>query len=473
MVREKISRDFKSENVRQNLEAIKGYFEKNGATCYAKDALSYQYTYISKYHNKDFNILCCFDIRDENAEIKISADINEEDSIYEIDNLLDNLFADLMRILFGGKTKYVIRVYGKYYLRKALELNETFNWKNRINLISYEIPGRYQVYDIDKITSCPKEHVLYCDIEVSAYNLSSARSMAYNLFLEFTSLLSVLLDLGIEPFTTRENVLLLDYPIEGNLCNFNGSIGSNGIYDDELDILVFDNMNGLVAIDESGKMKLSTYINVGYSGNVVTQSSYNEVLENIFKDRDIKSYKKQYKKGKISKEITFYNSQLELVSEHSSFFRKIFRFENENSKEYMYFLNACQMYNFAHCACFMYPTAMISYFIASIEALSKTETTKVNLSESKSDMDRFVCFCKKYYTLIDNFDEKFYRYIYGKIRSGHFHSGESQFFEYNCNFDLSFEGDFFKMRDIYLRIRSELREIMINWINANIFNQYE
>ena len=471
MIKEKISDDFTSKNIIQNIDVIKGYFEKKNAICSADEELIYKYLYKDKVRDKEKEISCSFNLKDEKAQIKLTIDIIEEDSVYEIDGLLDRIFADIMKILFGGENRFVIRVYGRYYHGKDLNFNDTFKWKNNLNLISYVLPDRDTVYNVDRLTVCPKEQVMYCDIEVSAYNLSAARSMAYNLFLEFTTLLSMLLDLGIEPYITKENILLLDQKIGYNMYNFTGTVGSNGIDDTELNLFVFDNMNGLIAINENGEMVLNNYLNISANNVVITQTSYNEALEKIFKDRKFNKKKKKYKCKPISEEIVFYNSYPEIVSEHCSFFRKVVAFEKEYDKKYSCFYNACKLYNNAHCIGADNPTAMISYFVASIEALSKSENSETYIREVNSDMDKYVRFCKKYYSS-DDFDEKFIKYIYGKIRSGHFHSGESSFYEYDCNYDLSLNSDFFQMREILLRARSVQRKVIINWIKINILERF-
>lgn len=469
MIQEKISNDFRSDNVIQNIDIIKGYFEKKGAICATHENDVYQYSYNDQIRNEESTILCSFNLKEEKAQIKLTVDIDNESVEYEIDILLEKIFADLMKILMGGKERYVIRVYGRYYLINPLTAKHTFNWKNKINLIFYNIPERHKIYNIGNITTCPKEQVLFCDIEVSAYNLSAARSIAYNLFLEFTSLLSVLLDLMIEPYTSRENFLLVDTP-DGYCTEFIGTFASNGIDDAELNLLVFDNMNGLVAIDEKEKMILNNYWTLSSNNGSVTQSSYNEVLEKVFKNRTFEKFRKQYEIKEINKEITYCNLLPEIVSEHCSFFRKVVYFEEENETQYNCFLNACKLYNYALQAFLQNPTVGLSYFVASIEALSKTEKTENYIKVATSDMDKFVNFCNNYYNN-DDFDENFYKYLYGKIRSGHFHSGEFHFFEHNCNFDLSLNNVFLQMQNKLLRARCELRIIFINWIKRNIFKE--
>lgn len=470
MIREKISSDFTSENVIKNINIIKTYFEKRNATCSMSEKDIYQFIYKDRLKNQEKNIICDINLKEEKAKIKISSDIQEDDSVYEMDDLMNYLYADLMKILFGGENRYVVRVYGSYYLAEPLDFCDTFNWKNNINLIAYKVEGRDTVYNVDSITVCPKEQMLYCDVEVYAFNLSAARSMAYNLFLEFTTLLSVLIDIGIKPFSTKENLLLMDRRISSNVYNFAGTVASNGFDDEELGIFVFDNMNGLIAISDSGQMITNNYLSMSANGVVVTQSSDNIVLEEKFKNRVLKKIKKKYEIKAMNDEITSYNSYPEIVSEHCSFYRKVVSFEKEHEREYKNFYNACKLYNYAHCIGDENPTVMISYLVASVEALAKTENNDDYQKQCCSDMDRFVSFCKKYY-LNENFDEKFLKYLYGKIRSGHFHSGVFSFLEYDCNLDLSFESEFFELEDIFMQARSKLRKVVLAWIRKNILNQ--
>jgi len=470
MIREKISYDFTSENVVKNISVVKAYFEKRNAICSTSEKDIYSFIYTDKIRDKEKKVICTINLKDERAEIKISSEIQEDDSAYEMDDLINYLYADLMKILFGGENRYVVRVYGSYYLAKPLDLNDTFHWKNNVNLISYKVEGRDSVYNVDDITVCMKEQMLYCDIEVSAFSLSAARSMAYNLFLEFTALLSVLLDIGIKPFTTKENLLLMDRRTGWNSYYFAGTVASNGFDDQELGIFVFDNMNGLVAINDMGEMVLNHYFSISSGNTVLTQSSDNIVLEEKFKNRSFHKIKKKYECSPIKDDITLYNSCPEIVSEHCSFYRKTTTFEKEHEREYACFYNACRLYNYAHYIGTENPTAMISYFVASVEALAKAEGDEEYQKRCSSDMERYVAFCKKY-SDEEVFDEKFMKYLYGKIRSGHFHSGTFSFFEYDCNLDLSFESDFFQARGIFLRARAELRKVIIMWIRKNVLGQ--
>lgn len=421
---------------------------------------------MEKIKNREICISCEIDLRENIAKIIFLCDI-PEDYMYEIDDLIKNLYADLMPILFAGENSYVVRVYGRYYHASTIDLNGTFKWKNNVTLTAYEVKGRDAMYSVDDgLAVSPKEQILYCDIEVNAFNLSAARSLAYNAFLEFIALLSVLLDIDIEPLTSKENILTTYEQLSENQYSLVGSVASNGFYDEELEIFVYDNMNGLIVFDEYGQMCTNNYTFISANGIAITQSSYNENLEKKFKDRELHKIKKQYKQASISEEIVHYNSHVEIVSECAKFFKKIVSYEKENEKGYRCFCNACKLYNYAQYAGYRSPSVMIAYWVASVEALGKVESNAEYQKVCSSDMDKFVSFCKKYYT--EDFDEIFMKYLYGKIRSGHFHSGEFSFLEYNCSLDLSFERNFFELQNIYMRARSSLRKVFLLWIRKNV-----
>ena len=125
MIREKTSSDFTSENVIKNISVIKTYFEKRNATCSMSEKDVYQFIYKDMLKNQEKNIICEINLKAEKAKIKISSDIQEDDSVYEMDDLMNYLYADLMKILFGGENRYVVRVYGSYFLVEPLDLCDT------------------------------------------------------------------------------------------------------------------------------------------------------------------------------------------------------------------------------------------------------------------------------------------------------------------------------------------------------------
>ena len=179
MIREKENSNLLSANIKKNLNVIKAYFEKKNAICQNIEENIYEYTYEDKFRSTDIEIACYFNLKGEKALIKISSDFKEDESIYEVENLFNRIFSELFQILLAGDEKYVVRIYGSYFLEKPIQFHNTFKWKNNLNLCAHIVQGRERTYNVEQLTVCPKEQILYCDIEVNAYNLSAARSMAY------------------------------------------------------------------------------------------------------------------------------------------------------------------------------------------------------------------------------------------------------------------------------------------------------
>lgn len=75
-------------------------------------------------------------------------------------------------------------------------------------------------------------------------------------------------------------------------------------------------------------------------------------------------------------------------------------------------------------------------------------------------------FIKKYGN--NSIDEKLLDYCYGAIRSGHFHSGEFRFNEYDINLCAEFDDSFQEKLNLMNRSNSMLRLCFVNWINEKI-----
>ena len=81
----------------------------------------------------------------------------------------------------------------------------------------------------------------------------------------------------------------------------------------------------------------------------------------------------KFLKGGLNKEISYYNSKINMLTSHITFFRKLKAYEVTNKIYFERFSNACKLYNKALSVCANEPTMMTSYLIASIEALLKIE----------------------------------------------------------------------------------------------------
>ena len=129
--------------------------------------------------------------------------------------------------------------------------------------------------------------------------------------------LSVLLEIGIEPYNTRENIVLADIPndVGNGSYTLYGTVVSSGFDDTELNLFVFDNMNGLVAVDDENRMILNDYNFLGAENGFITSSSYNKELDDIFRKREIdKSKRVSIKNERIRQKIPIYIKVFDVIS---------------------------------------------------------------------------------------------------------------------------------------------------------------
>ena len=68
------------------------------------------------------------------------------------------------------------------------------------------------------------------------------------------------MDIGIDEFQSEQVFLLMDERIYEDNFTFLSTTMNKGFYDNELDLFVFDNLNGIVAVDVHGKMVFNSYL---------------------------------------------------------------------------------------------------------------------------------------------------------------------------------------------------------------------
>lgn len=476
MITEKKYSNFNISALPNNLDVLKSFFEKMNATCIVRSTEKdvYSFDYSDSFHSKDLHVTVQFNLQDTSKpSLLIRIIWDDLLNSYDIDDYANHLFTQIYLKLMEGPTRYVVRIYAKYYSARSQNLSFSFEWGNKIKVTPYYIEGRNTTFSADdRVTSSPHEQMIFFDLEVYAVNITSARTLAYNRAKEVFAYFSVLFDLGISEFLS-EQVLALDY--NDYRQQFFGIATNKGFYDDELDLLVFDNLNGLVTINEDNTMNLSEYelfsfLIDGEEQSTLINSNDNPQLDILFKNREVSFQNSKIEQSDLVKDITFYNTPLKVTSAHLSFFRKLRIFETNHSEKFKRFGNACKMYNKALTVCSNEPTMLISYLLASLEALLKMEEEEDYLKHTKGDMNKFLEFTKAYSTDEESYDRNYFKYLYGRVRSGHFHSGEFKFLEYSTLLNHSLSSDFINARNDYLKYKMHIREIFINWIERNILS---
>jgi len=114
------------------------------------------------------------------------------------------------------------------------------------------------------------------------------------------------------------------------------------------------------------------------------------------------------------------------------------------------FDSCCRMYMLSLNLGYEYPTAMLSYRIAAVESI-------VKVMKYKSFTDFMSTYLGE--------DKKFYDSLYGKVRSGHFHSGDFLFEDAFRQVDYLSNRENFIVRSFIEESKLKLRLAILRWLD--------
>ncbi|AQR96119.1 hypothetical protein [Clostridium saccharoperbutylacetonicum] len=387
--------------------------------------------------------------------LSVELELNDEGDIYTEYDLKYFYYEEIQDNLYKyrnvSKKKYAIRNYRAIYNSYAIKGGYTINCKNKFQFFSLRVCDRSEPMT---------EHIIAFDVEVEETSLDRARSKVHNLVSDYCAFLSVLLDIGFEEVNSKYvNYVILD-KITGMLAE---KRHRTSFIDGELNLIVKDNLNGLMHKKDMNKGPLLGYISYGNigEGDVVTTEKIGSTpyLEETFSKHRI--YKTKINTpsdyiDEIDESVHFPNNMIPIPRQIRNYFKGIFELEEFDYEKYKMFRNACRLYNLSHIFGNISPTAQISYLISTIDALSKSE---------KLTFGQFV---RKY---SNESELDLLNYMYGKVRSGHFHSGEFCFREYNVELNVSADPTFFLDQSDYYKTKLQLRKILIEWIKIEIIKE--
>lgn len=364
------------------------------------------------------------------------------------------IIRELFNLSSSKKKKYTVRNYR--YLYNSHNIDTT----HKINAEKKFVFG--PLYN-QSLPETMTEQILYFDIEIEAHSVSTARSIAHNHVSDYSSFLSVFLDVGIDDIKSNFQTF-----IEKREDGLATRRLRTGFVDQQLGLIVKDNFNGLTSFDDwvnnirSETISLSNLKNFDSIDAVTYKNGYSDMINNIFENHRLESLNKgslENKKGNIDnidiENIRMPGTTIKVPTSIRKYFRGIELLKSENYKKYEFFRNACRMYNLGMIFHKYSPTAHISYHTSAVETLSKAEGEK------------FTPFINQYN---EEYDKKLMDFIYGKVRSGHFHSGEFPFMEFNINLNNSLDAHFFIKQEQFFRAKNILRKTFINWIKKNILD---
>lgn len=417
-------------------------------------------------------------------EGSIHKKIHEQDVVIHIkiefdQKTLYNIKLELKSQNINDKTNYDIELKLFYYEEiKGKLLDAVNNEKRKFTLRvykliyncepiygCYEINGEYKIL-FHTLDETPRdepltEHVLCFDIELEERNFERARSMANSVIAEFVNFLSVLLDISFhEPISKYVNYITTRYiSVDKVLIK---ERFRTAFFDSELELYVKDNMNGLCPKKEVENENFTNgYFSLNpYNGSVLYQMKLGntKAIEELFCKHRIYKIKEKVDsiakyQDEISVNIHYPNQSIKIPRQIRIFFRGIESYKKQDFEKYSYFRNACRLYNKSKILGATDASIEISFLVASIEALSKTESNmsfsnfaiKYNADVTKEELD-----------------------LMYSIRSKLFHTGNFSFFEFDFDVNPYSNPLYIEFQQKYILYKSVLRKVFVNWINTYI-----
>lgn len=308
-------------------------------------------------------------------DLNLESEDIEDTTNYEMDLRLfyhEEIKGRLFDAVNKKKSKYTLRNYKIIY--------------NTTPIIGfYEINGDYKIaFHTLNIVSKDEpltEHVVCFDIELEERNFERARTLANNIVSEFCNFLSVLLDVTFyEPTSKFMNFITTKY-LNTQKC-YSHERFRTAFYDPELELYIKDNMNGLCPKKEVEKGNfMNGYFSISPNNGsqlFQTKTGNIESIENAFNNHRIYKIKDKVKNieeynEEIDVQPHYSNQQIKIPRQIRNYFRGIDKYKKQNPEKYIYFRNACRLYNKSKILGMNEASIEISFLVASLEALSKTE----------------------------------------------------------------------------------------------------
>lgn len=376
-------------------------------------------------------------------------DYEMDTKLYYYENI--DIYKSIQEIRSKNKDPKTVRIYKLVYNSYPIKGTYSFNLKNckllfhTINYIEREEP----------LT----EHIVAFDVKLNAMDIQDARAKAYNIVADFTSYLSVLLDISFyEPQSVYRNFVRLSHDQYYNRLISSERYRTSFI-DRELDMVIKNNMNGLTTLDDVIKgenfdsgaisIKFPNDNDRSWIGNYGNIKHVEEVFEKHRLER-VPQSQPEYTED-IIEDSFIYGQKILIPKCIREYFRGIDNLEDKKKK---YFRNSSRLYNISKLMGVNESSLQIALLVASTESLAKAE----GLSYSEF-VKKYCCFANK-----RDIDEMY------EIRSKLFHSGEFSFFEFDLSMNPYLNPMFEHLSEKYEKYRKIIRKAIITWIVGNVMN---
>lgn len=134
--------------------------------------------------------------------------------------------------------------------------------------------------------------------------------------------------------------------------------------------------------------------------------------------------------------------------------RRILRHVADDTRFGIAFDSCARLYQVALNAGRQYPTVNLAYKIAAVEAIANANAEGTSFSD----------FMRKHANLSSDYDD-FLQFLYGNVRSGHFHSGAFPLGDFlGARFDFLMDSDALTQHHVQFQGHRLLRRVIANWI---------
>lgn len=371
---------------------------------------------------------------------------------YDLSDLANTIIQKLFTAINNKqKQNYCVRNYCSYFNITPMQIDLTVHGAFKVRIHSYE-------FNSTRISTEPlTEQILMFDTELQAVDINEALSISYNNSNNLCSLLSVLFDIGFKLLKSEYRIFVLNTEKGLTINRYR-----TGFVDSKLGLSVKDNLNGLTTLLDGNKK---------FMGNVVISfldENHHKIGSTIVQNQNDKgNIESIFLNNKIEKNTgsTIYSDEINVLTHFPANDIKVPRqirnyirnIEHLETNKKNCFIATARLYNLSLLTYELGATVSAAYRVSCIESLAKTE----NLS--------FSVFMQRYCT--EMVDKKLLDYYYGTIRSGHFHSGEFYFNEYNITMQFDTDFVFSERKAHYLKFNNAIRSAVINWINTTVLDK--
>ena len=294
-----------------------------------------------KLRDKTVKICVCIEFDDKILyRIKLTLEpIDEDTTNYEMDLKLfyfEEIKGYLLDAVNKSKDKFTLRVYKIIYNSLPIYGYYKVNGSNKI---------LFHTLDVRERDEPLTEHVICFDIEVMERSFERAKSLANNIISDFSSYLSVFLDIGFHEPVSKYMNFVQNKHIGGEILIHEKY--RTAFYDNELELYVKDNLNGISTKED---IKKGNYNNGYYSlsslyGANTMQLKIGDLnsvkdafgchrlykVEEILKDKKVSGNEKPDEVGRIDEEIHFPNQPIYIsYSKLRKYIRGIEKYKNDN-----------------------------------------------------------------------------------------------------------------------------------------------